>query len=791
MFQNYLKIALRNLLKHKTYSLINISGLSIGLACSALIGLYVWDEWQYDRFHVRYDRIVRFVTDETSEGTTHYLATTPAPLTPAIRADFPEVEAVTRLYPYNAAVKFGENEFREPHFFFADPEAFQIFSFTSTEGSLNDFINPNAVVLTETTARRYFRDMNPVGQRILVDGTVELTVAGVIQDIPTQSHFTFDFLANIQSLKSVMGDWVLTSKKSWYWPPMYTYALLKEPSGLTSIENQLPLFAKKHLGDKDERTFHVQKLGDIYLHSNRENEIAPVSHIAYLYIFGTAAVLLLFIAAVNFTNLSTARAIRRAREVGVRKVLGAGRVQLLRQFLSESILFAAAAGIIAVVLIEILISEFNSLVGKSLEINSTWTVVCAFLVLVLAVGTLAGIYPAVFLSKFRPVAALHGRIHVFGPTRMINARSLLVFLQFTICIALIITTVAVNRQVEFIRNKNLGFNTEQVIVMPLRDEAVQKEFDAFKSHLASLPGIENVTVISNLPWEKGYYGFPIRAEGNLNERHDISTLMVESDFIRTMGMTLSEGRDFSSSKADEDNAFIVNETAVQKFGWKSAIGKSLSMHGGKGKVIGVVKDFHFQSLHHAVEPLVMTLSAQPYYRDYAVARLDGQHVPQSMQALQAAWREWSPGSVFEYFFLNEAFQKLYQKEMIVHGVFLGFAGLTILIACLGLFGLSAFSAENRTKEIGIRKVLGASVIGIVRLLSAEFLRIVVVSNMVAWPLAYIGVNRWLEDFAYRKELSVDVFLLAGLMTLSIAWITVSFQAFKAATANPVEALKYE
>ncbi|MBX7153006.1 ABC transporter permease [bacterium] len=790
MIKNYLKIAFRNLSKHKIYSLINVTGLSVGLACSMLIGLYVWDESHYDRFHDRYDRIVRFVTDETSEGTTRYFATTPAPLAPAIVSDFSDIEAVTRLYPYNAAVKFDEKEFKESGFFFADPSIVQIFSFSLTKGSFKDFDNPNAVVMTETAARRYFGDANPIGQRIFVDRTVELTVVAVIRNIPSQSHFTFDFLTNIQSLKLVMGDWVLTSKKSWYWPPMYTYALLKEPSSLISLENQLPSFAKKYLGEKDERVFHLQKLSDIYLHSNRENEIAPVSHIAYLYIFGTVAILLMVIACINFTNLSTARAIRRAREVGVRKVLGAGRNQLLRQFLSESIMLSLVASVIAIALIEIFLPKFNAFVEKSLEVHYTWGLISSFIVLTFLVGTAAGIYPALFLSKFRPVAVLYGRINVFGSSRS-NIRSILVFLQFTTCIALIISTLAVNRQVEFILTKNLGFNSDQVVIMPLRDEAVQKKFDVFKTHLAALPGVQNVTVISNLPWEKGYYGFPVRAEGNLEERNDISTLIVEPDFIRTMGMTLEDGRDFSSSKADEYDAFIINETAMQKFGWDHAVGKSLSMHGIKGKVIGVVKDFHFQSLHHAVEPLVITLSAQSYYRDYAVVRLDKRHISQSIQALQTTWSEWCPGNIFEHFFLNEAFQKLYQKEMIVHRVFLGFAALTIFIACLGLFGLSAFSAENRTKEIGIRKVMGASVFNIVNLLSAEFLKIIVLANIAAWPLAYFFVNRWLEDFAYRKELSIDLFLSAGLITMCLALVTISFQAVKAASANPVQTLKCE
>jgi putative ABC transport system permease protein len=804
MLKNYLKIAARNFLKYKAYSFINVAGLAIGIACCVLMLLYVQKELSYDRFHQNAERIYRVIVDESNEGNVRHLANTYAPLAPALQAEFPEISRIVRFFPHSVTVERDEQKrFQEEHFFFVDSTVFEVFSFAFMRGDPGAALHePNALVITAAVAHKYFGDENPVGQILTIENRLDLKITGVLQNVPHNSHVDFDFLANINSASALMGNWLLT--RGWHWPPMYTYVLLPQNYSASAIENRMPELVREHL-PKDlasRQALRLQPLTDIHLHSDLENEIAPTSNIAYVYVFSAIAAFVLLIACFNFMNLATARAAKRAKEVGLRKVIGAQRGQLIKQFLGESLFYAVLALLLALVLVEVFLPTFNTLLGKQIEMSYTNNlgVVFGLLALTLIVGVLAGSYPALFLARFRPVQALHGKaLSGIGGRSPLRLRAVLVVVQFVISIGLIVVTLVVNEQAQFIQNKRLGFDKERLVVVSLRDEAMQQNLAAIKNALLSQSGVSDVTTISNFPWEQGYYDFYIRAEGmKADEKFNMPTLLVDHDFIRAFGMEIVAGREFSKEHTtDAQEAFILNEAAVKKLGWDSAIGKKIEMEAvasGKpraGRVIGVVKDFHLRSLHYEIEPLVMLVSPELYYFDNLAIRLDAKNIPQTLAGLEQQWRELAPHRPFECFFLDEVFDKLYRKEQKLAQVFRYFSAIAIFVGCLGLFGLASFIAEQKTKEIGIRKVLGASVAGIVGLLSKDFAKLILLANVITWPGAYYAMNRWLQGFAYRIDLELVTFLIAGALALALALLTISFQAVKAALANPVEALRYE
>jgi len=804
MFKNYLKIAARNFLKYKAYSFINIAGLAIGIACCILILLYVQDELSYDRFHQNAARIYRVVVDETNEGKVRHLANTYAPMTPALKATFSEIEHVVRLFPNSVTVARGqEKRFQEKRFFFADSTVFEIFSFSFLHGDPRTaLMTPNSLVITAATAQKYFGVENPIGQTLTVENRYDFTITGVLKEVPRNSHFDFDFLANINSVNTLMGTWVL--KRGWYWPPMYTYVLLPPNASPSSIESRLPEFVRKNFPHDlaPLQALRLQPLIGIHLHSDLENEIAPTGNIAYVYIFSAIAAFILLIACINFMNLATARAASRAKEVGLRKVIGAQRSQLVKQFLGESLFYTALALLLAIALVEFFLPIFNELTGKQITSRylNNWSVVFGLLAITAFVGILAGSYPAFFLARFRPVQALQSKnLAGLGGRAPLRLRAILVTAQFIISIALIAVTAVVNEQLRFIQNNRLGFDKKHLVVIPIRDETVQQNFDAVKNSFLAQTGVAQVTTISNFPWERGYYDFFIHVEGmSPATRFNMPTLLVDHDFIHTFGMEIVAGREFSREyAADAQEAFILNEAAVKKLGLDSAVDKKIKMESvaaGKpreGKIIGVVKDFHLQSLHHAIEPLALLISPVAHFRDNMVIRIDSKNSSEIFAALEQKWRAIVPHRPFEYFFLDDAFDRLYRKEQKLAQIFQYFSVLAIFVGCLGLFGLASFVAQQKTKEIGIRKVLGASVAGIVGLISKDFVKLVLVANLIAWPLAYFAMNRWLQGFAYRINIGVEIFLFSGLLALAIALLTVSFQAIKAALTNPVEALRYE
>jgi len=807
MFKNYLKIAFRNLLKFKSYSLINIFGLAVGIACCLLILLYVQEELSYDRFHTQADRIYRITTEERSEGTARQMANTFGPLAPLLLADSPDIERAVRLYPFNAVVKYGERKkFQEEKFFFCDSTVFDVFSFAFRQGDPQTaLMAPYSIVLTVATAHKYFGEENPLGKTLRVENEYDFTVTGVLENVPDNSHFRFDFLATISSLGDIMGPWVFTGARgSWFWPPMYTYVLLPPRYPVENIESRFPDILRQNMGEwaVAQRSFHLQRLLDIHLHSDLENELAPNGSLTYVSIFLLVAFFVLLIACINFMNLATARSANRAREVGLHKAVGAEQWQLVKQFLGEALVYSTLAMFLAIAMIEFFLPQFNRLVGKQLEVRylENWLVFSGLVILTVLVGILAGSYPAFFLARFRPIHVLQGKIGIGTTSRATHRlRSALVVTQFIISIVLIVGATGIHQQLRFVQSGRLGFDKEHLVAIPVRDQEVQRNYEAIKNKLLSQSGVLSATVLSNFPWEEGFNDFPIKAEGMADETDwNMFTLIVDHDFVQTFGAKMVAGRPFSKSFAtDVGKAFILNEAAVAKLGWDDAIGKKFEVDkvasGGpmRGEVIGVVKDFHMRSFHNKIEPLVLLVSPESYYLDNIVVRISGSDVRAELAALEQTWRGTVPHRPFEYFFLDQAFDKLYSSEQKLGTLFNYFAGLTIFVGCLGLFGLASFMAEQRTKEIGIRKVLGASVPMVTALLSKDFVKLVLMANLVAWPVAWYLLHKWLQNFAYRVEISWWIFALAGGLALVIALLTVSTQAIRAALANPIESLRYE
>ncbi len=804
MFRNYLKIAVRNLLKFKAYAVINIVGLAVGIAACLLILLYVQDELSYDKFHQNADRIYRVISEESENGVSAKVATTYAPLTPIMLSTNPEIENVVRLFPHSVMVKYTEDvKFQEDKFFFCDSSFFDVFSFKLLQGDPKTALTvPNGVVVTEETAQRYFGKENPIGKTLRIENQLDVTVTGVLENVPHNSHISFDFLASMNGVNTIIGNWVMI--RGWHWPPMYTYAMLPENFDASIIAERLPEMARTKFPEstRDWMTPELQPLTDIHLYSTLQAEVQPTGNITYIYLFAMVAAFILLIACINFMNLATARSANRAKEVGLRKVVGAERAQLIKQFLGESLVYAVVAMILAIAIVEFFLPTFNSLIGKDMDVAYTENIMVwvGLIGTTLIVGLLAGSYPAFFLARFRPIQVLQGKISFGGAARgPKQLRSALVVLQFVISIALIIVTAGIHKQLNFIQNNRLGFEKEYVVVIPIRDDALQNNYVTLKNRVLANAGVISATAISNFPWESGYYGFPIKAEGMAQDDNtNMATLLVDPDFDKTFGIEIVEGRGFSRDRiSDAGEAFILNQAAIKKFGWESAINKRFEVdkvasgQARTGRVVGVMQDFHLRSLHHEIEPLVAMVTPVSYFLDNLAVRISGRDVRTEVAALQQTWAELAPHRPFEYFFLDDAFDQLYRKEQKLGGIFNWFAGLTIFVGCLGLFGLASFTAEQRTKEIGIRKTLGATVSGIVLLLSKEFTKLVAVAFILAAPVAYYFVQQWLQDFAYKTSPNFWTFLMSAVIVLGVALLTVSYQSIKAALTNPVKSLQCE
>ena len=805
MLRNYFKIALRTLRRHKGYALINILGLSIGLACVLLIGLYVRQELSYDDFHRHADRIYRVAGDFRIGDRESQVPMTPAPMSAALVRDFPEVQTATRLFAFtgDVLVRHGAQRFTEDRFYYADSTFFQVFSFPLVEGDPEAALDgPNAIVLTESAAEKYFGNANPMGQTLQASGRT-WQVRGVARDVPPNSHMQFDFLASMEALDRSDGEmWLSTN--------YLTYVKITEAANAERFEANLSEWVKGYAAPQLEQffgatfeeieaqggryRFYLQPLTSIHLHSHLQYELEPNGDIAYIYVFSAIAAFILLLACVNFMNLATARAAERAQEVGMRKALGARRAQLASQFLGEAFLMTVVAFGIGLVLARTALPLFNEIAGKALDITAvlSGSVLLGLVALLVLVGFLAGSYPAFILSGFQPASVLKstGKHTTGGRDRRL--RKGLVVIQFTVTIVLLVGTMVAYNQFEYIQNKNLGYDKDRVVLIK-RGAALGAQQAAFKDQVRQRPEVIAAGAsdglflgdFSNTTFVPG--GKPTTAAQNA------TYTAVDHDFVETMGMTVVAGRDFDPDRATDSTAVLLNERAAQLFGWTDPVGKRLRMPIPNREdvvfdVIGVVEDFHYESLHRQIQPLVLMLERTP---QYVYARLQPGTTAQGIEALRSVWQQFAPEEPFNYTFLDQNFAALHQATQRTGRLFGVFTALAVLIACLGLFGLATHAAHRRTKEIGIRKALGASVASIVSLLSNEFLRLVALAFLMAVPLAYFAMQQWLQDFAYRIEVGAGVFLLAGGMALLVALGTVSVQALRAARMDPVKALHAE
>jgi len=789
MLKNYLKIALRNLRRQKIISLINIVGLAIGIACAALILLYVRHELSYDRYHNNKERIYRLVA-KVQGASYEAIAKVPGPWSIAAQKDFPEIEKVARFVFFNETlVGRGEKRFYESGGFYADSTVFEVFSFPLLQGnSKTTLTQPNAVVITEAFAKKYFSNENALGQTLIFDNQSSYQITGVMQNVPSHSHFTFDFLVSMATYANPRRD-------NWQWLQFYTYLLFKDGASPQTVAEKFPALLRQNLAADVAATYspYLQPLTDIHLRSHLFREMQANSDIAYIYIFSAVAGFILLIACINFMNLTTARATTRAKEVGVRKVTGADRLQLIKQFLGESIFISFIALLLALVCIDYLLPIFNSLTNRQLATGyfQDKILLLGLVGITLLVGIIAGSYPAFVLSAFKPVNVLKGKLP--GSSRTWLRKGLVAF-QFAMSAFLIMATGIVYNQLEYIQNKKLGFNAEQLIIMPIRENEMRLMYEIFKRELLENPNVASVAASGNLPGG-GDWGIPYEPEGFPPDKiPPMRILVVDHDFIQTFQMELAAGRSFSKNfSADTSAAFMINEEAARQLGWNDPTSKMIAMPAIQRQaapVIGVLKDFHFRSMHEKIGPIMFFIPPPDWFTVFSV-RVRPENFSGMLKFLENKWQQFDPKHPFDYTLFDEQFARLHQAETRMGELLRYVSILAILIACLGLFGLAAFTAEQRTKEIGVRKVLGASVGSIVMLLSKDFTRLVLIGFIIAAPLAYYAMHRWLQDFVYRTEIGAGVFILSGLLALAIAWLTVSYQSIKAALGNPVEALRYE
>ncbi len=804
MFRNYLKVALRNLRKQRSYAFINILGLSIGLACFALIMLYVLDERSYDTHHTHADAIYRVTAEvEASEGATHNAQVPPIWSTHML-ADFPEIEAAARIKPPRQTwmVRYEDQRFSEKGWMFADSSIFDVFDVNLVEGQTHNALNRAwTVILSESMAVKYFRGANPMGQTITIDNQYDFEVTGVFADWPIQSHVRPDFLASFTSMEDPQQLYLVNVPEAQF-PFSYNYVRLSEHAPVAALEAKLPDFVTRHVPPQFLQNAAVrvglQPLTDIHLHSRLENEIQANGDATTVNAFLAIALFLLLIACVNFMNLATARSSGRAKEVGMRKVLGARRASLSYQFLGESVLLACIALVVALGLVMLALGEFNLLTGKALGFGSIFAPLFLLMLLSVAVvaGLLAGSYPALILSAFQPAAVLKGAARTGTGNQGWLRKGLIVF-QFFISIGLIVSTGIVYQQMDYVRSQKLGLEKEHVVVVELTDPTPSSRYRVLKPILEREPDVLGVTASMSKPaglvqqWQ-------IRpVEAAAEQTWPVLSYPIDYDFIETMGMELAAGRDYRrESPSDTLQSILINETAARSFGWMSAeeaLGKLLEFPGNTNtvEVIGVVEDFHSQSARERIAPTIMVYNSFSFF---AFVRIAPGNIQQTLTKLEQHWNRVVPGYAFQYAFLDDEFDRLYRSEAILGKLLTYFALLTVFIASLGLFGLASFTAEQRTKEIGVRKVMGATVTQIVMMLSKEFTLLVGAAFLLALPIAYLSMDRWLSAFAYHVELITVaplVFLGTGLLVFGIAWLTVSLQSFRAARADPVRTLRYE
>lgn len=797
MVKHYLRIAWRNLLKNKVFSAINVAGLAVGLTCCLFMTLYIQHEVSYDNFQPNGDRIARVIMEYSFSGKVNKGNYTSTKVAPSFTRNFPEVEAAVRLYLATRVVKYDEKLFTEKKFMYADSTFFKTFSHQVVRGDFKTALNgPNKVVLTESAAGKYFGAEDPVGKTVKIGSSgVDYEVTGVMKDYPSNSQMRFDFLASFSSLGVI--------QETTYWDANYTtYLLLKDEASISSLQTKIPAFMKKEMGNdvsgNDYVTYSLEPLKTVHLYSEYQG-FEPNNSITYVYIVGAVALLMLLIACFTYINLSTARSIERAKEVGVRKVVGAFKKQIFWQFISESFILSFFALVLSLLSVALLLPLFNELTDKELRATSLYSPVIAgfALLVILSISLLAGSYPALTLSRFQPVKVLKGAFK--NSTSGLTLRRSLIVFQFVISVFLIVSTFIIRNQLHYLQTKNLGYNREHILVLPI-DSKIQEKIATVKSVFKSNPNVLQVSRVAHNP---------TNIQGGYNMRRDdmpeetqimVTANPVDEEFIKTTGLRILAGSDFTEQdmkdilkdkQEDKIYHYVLNEAAAKELGWtpQEAIGKKMFLGNHRpGYVRAVVNDFHFTSLHTPIKSLVLF---NEQWMGNMLVKVSGKDMEGTLAFLQNRWKEIIPFRPFEYSFLDENYDKLYSAELRLGKVLTIFSAIAILLACLGLFGLSAFVIQQRTKEIGIRKVLGASVSNVVTLLSRDFVALVILSMLIAFPLGGWLMHKWLQDFAYRINISWWMFAVAGCLALFITIITISFQAIKAALSNPVKSLRTE
>lgn len=802
MIKNYLKIAFRNIRRRKVYSFINIAGLAIGISCSILPILYVQYERSFDSFHKKADRIYRVIRKQSGfeyRGK-EFAAQTPGPLAQTLMQEYPEVIQATKLglYYTELLITHKNQSFYETGIS-ADENFFEVFSFQLLKGNPKTALaEPSTIVLTERLAEKYFGTEDPLGKTIKINEDYDVRVTGVVKQIPKNSHLRFDYIMSLISLKLIQGE--NNYLVLWDAPNNFqTYIELHKDADYKELEKKLPSFAQRYVGDLERNqkgqmeSYHLQPLKNIHLDSNVSDEISVNSKKSNIYIFSIIPLAILLIACINYMNLTTARASKRSKEIGIRKVVGALRRQLIKQFLFESFILTLAAFSLAVLIVIFILPLFNSFIDRDITINnlSNSNIILGFIALLLFTAISSGLYPSLVISSFQPTRILKGAYNPFSKnTRLKNS---LVVIQFCISIVLIVGTIVVIKQLNYIRNRELGFNRDQILVLYIRDNAILRKYPLIKNAFLQNPRITGVTKSNDLPITRGSTSEVFIEGRNTAPEYEFKPyiIYVDPDFIDVFGIDLISGRNFSREFSNESqDSVIINETAAKMLGWKKPIGKLCrTWPAENGKVIGVVKDFHFHSLYNQIEPLILTYT--PQIGRYISVKINSANHKMTIDFIKETFRTFGSNRPLEYIFLDDVFNNMYRAEQKIGKAFNYFSGIALFIACLGLFGLISYTTEIRTKEIGIRKVLGASAGRIIFLLSRECTLNILIANVIALPVAYYAASKWLGNFAYRISVDIWVFLFPIVISCIVSFFTIGFQLIKAATSNPVDSLRYE
>ncbi len=783
MFYNYLKVFFRNILRYKSQSFINLLGLSLGFICFTLIAFYVTFHFSFDEFHKNKENIYRLATPT--------IAKVPDLWAPHLKDSFPEIKEFVRLQIFGEVlVEQSDKKFYQNNGFYADSGFFKVFSFNLLKGNENTvLVNPFSVVITEELSKKLFGDENPIGKTLVMnlgEGKQPYNITGLIEDCPPNSHFKYSFFV---SQSSNNARWL----NNWRWEQFYTYFLLQENINKGELEKKYSESIDNKIDDPTfQHTISLQKLTDIHLQSNLHREIEPNQNISTIYLFSIIALLILTIAIINYINISSTQAINRGREVGVRKSIGAERIQLTMQFITESLIFIVVVFFISLVAAYFLIPIVNTLFGVIL-VGNFWdnrTLIAAIFLIAILTGVLNGIYPSLLLSRAIPTRVLKGN---FDLSNKVYFRKSMVIFQFAISAFLIISSMFIYNQMKFITNKSLGFNNDQVVSFEIRSEKMSEKISAFKNELLANSNITSVSLTSNLPGGSDW-GIPIKAEGFKDEDvPNIRMLVVDHDFLKNYEIEIAEGRGFDKSFATDRSSYIINETAAKAFNWENPLNKKIAIPAVNrdwGEIVGVIKDFHFHSLHEKISPLMLFIPPENWFSKVSV-KVKSANISNTMSFIEEKWKKFEQEHPFKFTFMDEYFSSLYDADNRSMKLVTYATIIAIIISCLGLYALISYTISIKTKEIGIRKVLGAKVADIIMLISKEFIILLIIANLIAWPVSYYFISDWLQDYAYRIDINMVVFLLGSVSGLLIAFAVIFQKVVKASLSNPVKSLRTE